>query len=48
MSSGCSHTQASQRKSKDQGSVPERPMSANPELKFCSTLCIYLPAHCLE
>ena len=29
------------------GPVPERPISANPGLKFCSTFCIYLPMHCL-
>ena len=28
--------------------VPERPISANPGLKFCSTFCIYLPMHCIE
>ena len=31
-----------------QGPVPERLFTANPGLKFCSTLCIYLPMHCLE
>ena len=32
-----------------QGTVPERPISANRGLKFCSTaFCIYLPMHCLE
>ena len=30
------------------GPVPERPISANPGLKFCSTFCIYLPMQCLE
>ena len=30
------------------GPVPERPISANPELKFGSTFSIYLPMHCLE
>ena len=29
-----------------QGPVPERPISANPGLIFCSTFCIYLPMHC--
>ena len=28
--------------------VPERPISAYPGLKCCSTFCIYLPMHCLE
>ena len=27
---------------KIQGPVPERPISANPGLRFCSTFCIYL------
>ena len=31
-----------------QDPVPERPISANPGIKFCSTFCIYLPVHCLE
>ena len=31
-----------------QGRVPERPFTANPGWKFCSTFCIYLPMHCLE
>ena len=31
-----------------QGLVPERPISANPGLKFCSTFCIYLPMNCVE
>ena len=30
------------------GPVPERPISANPGLKFCSTFCIYLLMHCLK
>ena len=31
------------------GPVPERPISANSGLKFCSTaFCIYPPMHCLE
>ena len=30
------------------GPVPERPISTNPGLQFCSTFCIYLPLHCLE
>ena len=28
--------------------VPERPISVNPGLKFCSTFCIYLPVHYLK
>ena len=31
-----------------QGPVPERPFSANPGLRFCSTCYIYVPMHCLE
>ena len=31
-----------------QGPVPERPISANPGLRFCSPFWIYLPMHCLE
>ena len=31
-----------------QGLVPERPISANPGLKFCSTFCNYLPMHYLQ
>ena len=27
----------------NQSPVPDRPISVNPELKFCSTFCIYLP-----
>ena len=30
-----------------QGLVPERPISANPGLKFCSTFCIYVPSYAL-
>ena len=30
------------------GPVPERPIGANPGLKFFSTFCIYLHMHCLE
>ena len=30
------------------GPVPERPISANPGLKFCSTFYIYFPMHCLH
>ena len=30
------------------GPVPERPISANPGLKFCSVFASYLPMHCLE
>ena len=30
------------------GPVPERPISANPGLKFCCTFCIYLPTYSLE
>ena len=28
--------------------VPERSISANPGLKFCSSFVIYLPTYCLE
>ena len=31
-----------------QGPVPERPISANPELKFCSDFVFYVPMHYLE
>ena len=31
-----------------QDPVPERPISANPGLKFGSTFCIYFPTYCLE
>ena len=30
------------------GPVPERQISANPGLNFCSSLCIYLPMYRLE
>ena len=30
------------------GPDPERPIGANPGLRFCSTFCIYLPMHCLK
>ena len=30
-----------------QGQVPERPISANPGLKFCSPFCIYVPSYAL-
>ena len=33
---------------KELGLVLKRLISASPELKFCSTVCIYLPVHCLE
>ena len=35
-------------KNKPLGPVPERPISANPGLKFCSAFVFYLPMHCLE
>ena len=31
-----------------QDPVPERPISANLGIKFCSTFCIYLPTYCVE
>ena len=30
-----------------QGPVPERPISINPGLKFCSVFVFYIPMHCL-
>ena len=30
-----------------QGLVPERPISINPGLKFCSVFVFYIPMHCL-
>ena len=30
-----------------QGPVPERPISINPVLKFCSVFVFYIPMHCL-
>ena len=36
---------ATPKKTSYQGPVPERPISANRGLKFCSTFCIYLPIH---
>ena len=30
-----------------QGLVPERPISFNPELKFCFVFALYIPMHCL-
>ena len=29
----------------DEGPVPERPISANPGLKFCPSFVFYLPMH---
>ena len=29
------------------GPVPERPISVNPGLKFCSVFVFYIPMHCL-
>ena len=36
---------ATPKKTSYQGPVPERPISANRGLKFCSTFFIYLPIH---
>ena len=32
----------------DQDQVPERPISANPGLKFFSIFGVYLPMYCVE
>ena len=35
-------------RTESQDPVPERPISANPRIKFCSVFVFYLPMCCLE